>query len=453
MRWMLVCALCACVVGPVAAGPLELVDVYDAALEEDARYRAAAAERDAAAQAVAIARAALLPRADFGYSLRRLDGTRELIGARAGVPPSPLKVTSEQVIAQLRQPLFDVAALLAYRGARAEDAGAASAGDERRNEITRLVVRAYLDLVVADTEVARLRRERRSYRQLLRIAEARVAAGEGTAGDVAEARAQVLVTDDSLQRAREERAVARRALALVTGIPHPRVPAFASTLPPLADDRRLADWRAEALLRSPLLEAHRQKVAAAEWKLKQARAGHLPTVDAVAGWNSAASESLATLEQRSDYYSAGIQIDVPLFAGGALLARGRQAGAERDAATYALEAARDERLLDVERNYREMRNARRAVGAMAEVSVARLEAEHAVEQAYRAGEAALIDVIEASQRREDAEFRTLGARARVVNAVAELVAVTRIIERGDLLDFGGFFEPADAVPADAARAR
>lgn len=441
-RILLVALLLACSGQQAAADALSLTAAYDAALTGNARYLGRRAARDASAETVRIARADLLPRVDLGYSLRRLDGERSLLASRAASRGTPIDSTSEQFVVQLRQPLFDTGALLAFLGARAAHAGVEREVAAARSELALFVVRAYLDLALAEAELTRVRRSHEAYTQLLVMARARAEAGEGTLDEVAEARAKALESEARLRGARREQAVARAALALLTGdeapnaLPIVRAPSVPHSPEPLLH------WLEAMREGAPAVQAARHQLFAAAHRLRQAQAGHLPTVDAVIGWNSASSDSLATLDQRFDYYSAGIQIDVPLFAGGALGARSRQAAAEREAAAQALADTEQRHSLEVERAWLRHRDAGDAVRDAVLIAAARGDVWRARQTAYLAGELALGEVLEATERRDAAEFARLTALVEAVDARAALLAASSGIRRRDLVELEASFDTA-----------
>jgi outer membrane protein len=81
----------------------------------------------------------------------------------------------------------------------------------------------------------------------------------------------------------------------------------------------------------------------ADYEVDRNRAGHLPTVDLVAGYNDAsASGSISTLGGPSipndlKAKTVGVQLTLPLYAGGSINSKVRQAIASRDKARQDLE--------------------------------------------------------------------------------------------------------------------
>jgi outer membrane protein len=82
------------------------------------------------------------------------------------------------------------------------------------------------------------------------------------------------------------------------------------------------------------------------------RAGHYPTVDLVANKGNAAtfgSVGIGMLE--TDFQNVGIQLNLPIFQGGQVLSRQREASANRAAAESTLEQARRNSALQARQQY------------------------------------------------------------------------------------------------------
>src|SRR5690606_22984133 len=85
-------------------------------------------------------------------------------------------------------------------------------------------------------------------------------------------------------------------------------------------------------------------------EVERARAGHLPTVDLVATVGSSHRPASATLP-RTESATLGVQLNVPLFAGGAIASRAREAVALQTKAELDLEGARRDAALAARQAY------------------------------------------------------------------------------------------------------
>lgn len=125
------------------------------------------------------------------------------------------------------------------------------------------------------------------------------------------------------------------------------VPRFA----PQAPQARMDDWIARAKNASPELQALRAQGEAARLEVQKTESGHLPTLDAVAGWSRSDSDSVTARYEQKTF---GLQLNIPLYSGGAVNSQVRQALATQERAREALEGARRELGVRLHQEFRAM---------------------------------------------------------------------------------------------------
>ena len=166
------------------------------------------------------------------------------------------------------------------------------------------------------------------------------------------------------------------------------------------------------------MQALRAQLDAATQEIDKAKAGHKPTLDAVAQWSRSNSDSVTSVNSRYDNKSIGLQLSVPLYAGGYVSSTVRQAVAAQERAREALEATR----LDLGvRVYREFRGVTEGILRVKALEQAVRSAEQAVlsnQKSYQAGSRTTVDVLNAEQQKTTAQ-RDL-AQARYMYLVSRL---------------------------------
>ncbi|MGX8249430.1 TolC family protein, partial [Escherichia coli] len=85
-------------------------------------------------------------------------------------------------------------------------------------------------------------------------------------------------------------------------------------------------------MNNPSLRARQLNHGLAEEEVKRASSAHWPTLDLVLGYTDSESDSLSTINQTNRYSSIGLEFTLPLYAGGGVSARVRQATASREQA-------------------------------------------------------------------------------------------------------------------------
>ena len=169
-----------------------------------------------------------------------------------------------------------------------------------------------------------------------------------------------------------------------------------------------------------------------------ARAGFQPTVDMVASINRSQSDTTSNLNQKINQNILGVQLNVPLYAGGGVLAQARQAKASLAREQSLLEAQTDEVLLDVRRNWLLSSSAWSRLGAYeSAVESARLM-ERGTQASIKAGMAVTADALDATRllyisRRDLAKTRYDYLMARIRLLAGASVLAEQDIEQASML--------------------
>lgn len=387
-------ALACLMLGAAAAIAEDLVDVYLLALENEPLLAEAEARRRATHELLPEARAALLPQLTAVGA--REEESEE--GRRIGLTPGGIGLTNVETEAtttmyglEVRQPILRWDRWVRLRQARAE-------GDRAdldfRTRFDSLVLRAvdrYFGLLSAEDAFSAARANRQAAQEQLDQARDRHEVGLAAVTDLQEARAahdQALAEEIEAEHAVR---VARDALRTVTGkqISQLARPARDVRLPDLQPEDEQT-WVQRALDANPEVGSARLTLEIAEREVQRQRAARLPAIDVVAGRSNVDRESdnlFDALDVEGD--SVRLEVAVPLFAGGAITARTRQARFQRQAAGKRLDSVR----LDIEEQAR-------AAFLNVQASAARVRA---FRQAVTSAEAAL----DATQAGYEAGTRTV----------------------------------------------
>ena len=138
-------------------------------------------------------------------------------------------------------------------------------------------------------------------------------------------------------------AVKRNAFQLLTGLPATGLQPLMDNLPlTLPEPSDVSAWLAGIEHGNLDVLIRQKQLLIAQKSIEVSRSGHLPTVSASAGWQKAFSNQPTSLPGSSDSEgkTAGITINIPLFAGGGVQSQVREKAALRDAARDDLETAR-----------------------------------------------------------------------------------------------------------------
>lgn len=396
----LACAMT--LLNPQLASAQSLQELYESARNYDATFLAARAQAESVTFRIEQSEALLRPSASAtaGASTARTD------------PPNfgPLATTTVQGALNGRYPLFNRANQLAVEQARktAETAKAELATAEQ--ELILRVAQAYFDVLSARDTLATTQASKSFITEQLASAKRNFEVGTATITDSREAQARFdLATAQEIAAANELRT---RSIALDQLVGRQGVQPKSLLLPvalPAVSPANPEEWVSLADTQHPSVRRARVGLDVATLETDKARAGQLPTVDAVAslGINDARGSG-ATLRGTSNTASVGVQLNWPLYTGGGTQNRIKE--------TLKLE----------ERARNDLEAARRAVAQATRVAYFGVQSGVAQVNALEAAEASSKLLLEATQL----GFR-VGVRVNldVLNAQSQLATTQRDLAR------------------------
>jgi protease secretion system outer membrane protein len=440
---------------PAAAqGPRAFGTAFDAALANDAEYRASRFELQAREQAAPIARASLLPNLWATYADSQVRGERESLNSLGQDFSQRLDYRSPVGAVQLRQPLLNLEAYNRYASARAQVDGARSVFVGRGQELLDRVGTAYVQRLLAEEVLVLSQAQVEAFKLQSDAAERRYAGGEGTRTDVAETAASLAFARAQQVEALDQRDVAQRTLERITGLSSPPLRGMpedtrALSLPYAAAEQ----WIDLALAQNPYLQARRHLLESARYEVERNRSGHLPRIDFVASALNAQNETISTLNQQVRQYSVGVQVNLPIFAGGGVDASVTQAQAELARVQAQVDGDQQVLAVDIRRQHQATLTGQAKIDALQQAVVASSVALEGNQRGLAAGVRTTVDVIDATRRlfvaRRDlaqARYETLLARLKLQTlAGLPLADVVQDIDRHLIAPLAGAAPAAVAV--------
>ncbi|QBZ90007.1 peptidase [Pseudomonas viciae] len=352
-RFYRLAALTAAVCNNVwAMGPF---DVYEQALRNDPVYLGAIKERDAGLENRAIGRAGLLPQLGYSYNKGRNKSKVTYLNERGASQHDDRNYSSYGSSLTLQQPLLDYEAYAAYRKGVAQALFADESFRGKSQELLVRVLSYYTQALFAQDQIDIAQAKKKAFEQQFRQNEHMFRQGEGTRTDILEAESRYeLATAEEIE-ARDEQDASLRELGALIGVPALDI----GDLAPLNDTfqtfplqpANFDTWHELAVSNNPNLASQRQAVDVARFEVERNRAGHLPKVSAYATMRQNESESGNTYNQRYDTNTIGLEVSVPLYAGGGVSASTRQASRSMEQAEYELDAKTRETLIELRRQF------------------------------------------------------------------------------------------------------
>jgi len=191
------------------------------------------------------------------------------------------------------------------------------------------------------------------------------------------------------------------------------------------------------------LAAQRQAVEVAARTIDRQRAGHLPTLSLVASNRLTSSDSESSYNQKYDTDSIGIQLSVPLFAGGGVSAATRQATAAHLQAGFELDAQRADVLTRLRQQFNLCSSAQARLRAYRLAVASAQTLVEATRKSVAGGERVNLDVLDAEQQLYGARRDLAEARHGYLRAWLQLRQLSGVLAAADLERLAGYFVDAD----------
>ena len=401
VKTALACALASAAVASWAQAPtMDLKQVYQAALEQDATIRASRAAADSGRERLPQARAGLLPQisASAGRNNNNLDTTAPNI---LGTPVTTNdKYLSDNKTVQLRQPIVNMQRWLQFQQAKSVVEEVEANLDRDLQNLVVRVAGAYFEALMADEQLDLVLAQKKTYTALVDAAKKGLAAGSGTRTDIDDAQSRLDMAAAQELEARQNQDLARRQLQLLVNQPVDQiaklnVAALQLSAPMPAN---LDDWTRKAEQASPEIRAMQARLEAARQEVSKAQAGHLPTLDAVAQWSNSGSENITRVNSRYENKTIGLQLNIPLYSGGYVNSTIRQAVAEQTRAEESLEALRRDLGVRVHKEYRGVSEGVLRVRALEQAARSAEQMMKSTQMSLTAGSRTQLDVLNAQQQ-------------------------------------------------------
>lgn len=423
----------------LAAWPIDLLQSYQAAQRNDASLRASRANAEAGRERLPQAEAQLRPSVSFSASRN----TNELTNDNPPLGSARLsKYLSGSANLTLRQPLYRTGlwAQVRQASAQVEDANASLRRDEQ-NLAVRLVG-SYLDVLGTADQLALVVAQRAFYTAQLDSARKMFAAGSGTRTDIDEVQARLDMVQAFELEARQNVGYAKRQLQALVGEPF-------ETLAPLNVGKlalenpqpdSVESWIERAEQNSPEMRMAKAQLEAAIQGIDKAKSGHHPTLDGVAQWSRSDRDNTSQPTNRTSNALIGLQLSVPLFAGGYVNSTVRQALAERDRAQEALESLRLDLGVRVHKEFRGVTEGILKIRALEQAVRSADQVVLSNQKSFAAGSRTVVDILNAEQQRTVAIRDLAQARHLYLLSRVKLLALVDAADSPAMTELNASFQ-------------
>lgn len=421
------------------AHALSLLDAYESAIEHDPTFRAAIHENEAGQQAKEIGLAGLLPNLSITHNQSKSTGTQKFSGANS-VNNGSLNFDSEVSTLALRQPILNMEAVASYR----QGVSQAKTSDARFTGHSQLLmlrlVEAYIETLLAQDNLKLIEAQRDTFEERKRINEQMLKRGEGTTTDVLETQSKYALALAQVIEASDELEVSRMKLAAIVG-------RDTRNLSRLSDDFQIQalhilpydNWQILALDHNAELLSQRHTVVSGKEEIKKSHSGHAPRVDLVASLSRNKSASFITAGRDVNLATVGVEVNIPLYAGGRVNAVTSQARANLARTEADLDAMTDNVLVELRKQYKLVSSSVRRIESL-EFAVESAELlVHATQKSILGGIRINLDLLDAQQQLFSTQGELTQARYNYLLAYLRLKQAAGTLALEDLQRITAYF--------------
>ena len=383
---------------PLAAA--DLLQTYREARANDPVYAAARAARDAGRENLPQGLAPLLPTISASGFTQMNDID---ISFRDVAPPSKREGNTNGYSVTLTQPLFNWQSIVLYREAGYKVAQTEAVFEQVAQDLIVRVAQAFFDVLASQDSLAFIQAQKTAISEQLAQAKRNFEVGTATITDTHEAQARFDLSTSQEIAAQSDLEIRQRAMQQIIGkFPDRLTPLRPSTELSPPKPNAMEEWVTSAESQNYAVRIQEAALEIATREIERNRAGHYPTLNMVGnfGKNSAGISTIGTTSVGTDSTSRsiGLQLAVPLYAGGGVNSLVRQAIANQEKARHDLENARRSAALSVRQAYLGVANGMAQVRALEQALISSQSALDANKLGYEVGVRINIDVLNAQQQ-------------------------------------------------------
>jgi outer membrane protein len=417
---------------PLAAA--DLLQTYREARVNDPVYASARAARDAGRESLPQGLAPLLPTisASAFTQMNNID-----IDYRGALPAATRDGNTNGYSLSLTQPLFNWQSIMLYREAGFKVAQAEAVFGQVEQDLIVRVAQAYFDVLASQDTLAFIQAQKTAISEQLAQAKRNFEVGTATITDTHEAQARFDLSASQEIAAQSDLEIKKSALQQIIGkFPDRLAPLkpTASLSPPKPN--AMEPWVASAEGQNFAVRVQEAALEIATREIERSRAGHYPTLNLVGsyGHNSASISTTGTVNIGTDSTSStiGLQLAIPLYAGGGVNSLVRQAIANQEKARQDLETARRSAAQAARQAYLGVNSGMAQVGALEQALISSQSALDSNKLGYEVGVRINIDVLNAQQQLFSTKRDLAKARYDTLLAGLKLKAASGTLTEEDL---------------------
>ncbi len=425
-----------CVFSHQSGATDDLITVYQQALKSDPQLLAEAASRQAVGELATQADARFRPEIGLTANTGHIwqDQSASLFGGKRDY-------NAHGYTLNITQPLYRRQNIVQRQQANIEIAHADIQYQQAEQDLIVRTATRYFDVLARQADVRFSEAEKDAIALQYEQATMRLEVGVATITDVHEAQAAEDLATATIIAAQNALENSQIRLTETTGEQHTdlaNLKAELSLVRPAPEDSN--QWQQKALTHNPSLQAAQLAVEQAKKQISLQRSGYYPSVDLVGQHAYSSTSDGGFGASKTKQSSLSVQLNIPLYAGGAVRSRTQEAKFRLDQTMHQQEQKRREIIRQSRESYNSVISGLSRIKALAQAVKSSESALETTEAGYDVGTRTTVDVLNVRRDLFRARRDYVQARYNYIVDTLKLKQAVGLIAEQDLIDINQWLE-------------
>jgi outer membrane protein len=414
---------------------ISLLDLYHQALLHDPTLASALSANQAAQEIIEQGKALYRPTVNFNADANKVKTDIRYLNSIA--PPGQSNFETYSAGIEASQPIYRKQNLVQMDQAQTQVSQADKQLHLSKQDLILRTTKSYFDVLIAQDKIDLMGAQKTAILSQLEQAKANFEVGTATITDVNEAQARYDLIVSQEIAAVNEYQIAQRNVQAITGEMPQKLATVRADIQPNAIAQGMDKWLEVAEQNNLNIQIQQDALKFSDQEIDRTKAGHLPTLDVVASLSeSYASGSASVFSPGNDLKSGtiGLQLQIPLYQGGAISSKIRQAVLNKQKAQDDVEIARRQAAFETQRAYLNLSTTIAQVKALEQALISSQSQVDSTKLGYEVGVRTSVDVLNAEQQLFSAKRDLLQARYSYLVNIILLKSASGVLAEADLMD-------------------
>jgi outer membrane protein len=426
-----------------AAQPADFITVYHAALRNDPTFQQARANEQIAEQNEPLAMASLLPQinlqGNFTYNSDHTSGEIKTLSSDSVPQNGTIKTRALGFTATLTQSIFNFTNWMNLYAADHQVKAAYATYTAAVQSLIQRTAQAYFNVLEAEDNLRYTEAEKRAFYRKYVQAKESFKVGVKTITDVYNAKASYDTSVSDYVSAKTNLSDQRENLRAITGVYYKNLASLKRLPLTKPNPASMEAWVKTAEHHNWNIVAARYTLLAAHDDIRAAFGGHLPSLDFDTSYSNTYTKFLGNSNNtREKDFTAGLELNIPVFSGGEVTAQVRQAIGQYNLAAGQYRYTYRQTLNDTRQNYLGAISGIAKVEADRQAIISNRSSLKGMEEGYKVGTQTMTNVLIAEKDLYDAERSYSKDRFAYIMSLIDLKQAAGTLSVADVMKINSY---------------